>query len=122
MYHDIHTGSWWWLTQVSHGMWRDNVSCNVLLTQTQAAVEKDMPGATIVPVIISSNKTQLTLFQNKSAYPIYMTIGNIPKNIRRKTSMHAYLLLGYLPTTKLEEEVINAKRKRLIANLYHACL
>src|SRR6202041_763924 len=41
-------------------------------------------GATIIPIIISSDKTQLTLFRNKSAYPVYMTIGNIPKDICRK--------------------------------------
>ena len=86
------------------------------------ALEKDLPGATIIPVLISTDKTQLTSFRNKSAYPIYMTIGNIPKEIRRKTSMRAYLLLGYLPTTKLKEEKNETKRKRLINNLYHACL
>ena len=51
-----------------------------------------------------------------------MTIGNIPKDIRRKTSLRGYLLLGYLPTTKLEQETNKAKRKRLTTNLYHACL
>ena len=86
------------------------------------AVEKDFPGATIVPVLISTDKTQLTTFRNKSAYPIYMMIGNIPKEIRQKTSMRAYVLLGYLPTTQLKQEKNKAKRKRLIANLYHACL
>ncbi|KAN0129797.1 hypothetical protein V8E53_012389 [Lactarius tabidus] len=102
VYHDMYTGQWWWFTQV--------------------AIEKDAPGATIVPVLISTDKTQLTPFQNKCAYPIYMTIGNIPKEICRKTSMHAYVLLGYLPTTKLKQEKNQAKRKHLIANLYHACL
>ncbi|KAH8979026.1 hypothetical protein EDB83DRAFT_2537413 [Lactarius deliciosus] len=102
MYHDMHTGSWWWTTQ--------------------ATVEKVTLGATIVPVLVSTDKTQLTLFRNKSAYPIYMTIGNIPKEVRRKTSLHSYVLLGYLPTTKLEQVVNQAKRKRLTANLYHACM
>ena len=85
-------------------------------------VEKDFPGATIVPVLISTDKTQLTTFQNTSAYPIYMTIGKIPKEIHRKTSMCAYVLLGYLPTTQLKQEKNKAKHKQLIANLYHACL
>ncbi|KAN0139632.1 hypothetical protein V8E53_002294 [Lactarius tabidus] len=102
VYHDMYTGQWWWFTQV--------------------AIEKDVPGATIVPVLISTDKTQLTPFRNKCAYPIYMTIGNIPKEIRRKTSMRAYVLLGYLPTTKLKQEKNQAKQKRLIANLYHTCL
>ncbi|KAF8259650.1 hypothetical protein EI94DRAFT_1773899 [Lactarius quietus] len=38
------------------------------------------------------------------------------------TSSHAYLLLGYLPMTKLEQEMNKAKRKQLMANLYHACI
>ncbi|KAG2364920.1 hypothetical protein BDR07DRAFT_1374653 [Suillus spraguei] len=59
------------------------------------------PGATIIPVIISSDKTQVTLFRNKTAYSVYMTIGNIPKEIHRKPSRHAHVLLAYLPTTTL---------------------
>jgi hypothetical protein len=88
----------------------------------QVAVERNTPGATIVPVLISTDKTLLTQFRNKSAYPVYMTIGNLPKEIRRKTSSRAYVLLGYLPTTKLEQEKNQAKRRRLLANLYHACM
>ncbi|KAG6808411.1 hypothetical protein H0H92_004236 [Tricholoma furcatifolium] len=102
MYHDMHTGKWWW--------------------STQEALERDKPGATIVPIIISTDKTQLTLFRNKSAYPIYLTIGNIPKEIRRKPSNRAYVLLGYLPTTRLENEPNKTSRRRKLANLYHACL
>jgi hypothetical protein len=89
---------------------------------TQEAVEKNSPGATIVPVIISTNKTQLTLFRNKSAYPVYLTIGNIPKEIRRKPSAQAYILLGYLPTTHLETVTNKAARQRMISNLYHSCM
>ncbi|KAJ7348674.1 hypothetical protein DFH08DRAFT_698238, partial [Mycena albidolilacea] len=55
------------------------------------------PGASIIPIIISSDKTQLTVFGNKTAYPVYMTIVNIPKEICRKPSRRAYVLLGYLP-------------------------
>src|SRR6266849_1687215 len=80
------------------------------------------PGGTIVPVIISSDKTQLTLFRNKSAYPIYMTISNIPKEICRKPSTHTCLLLGYLPTTRLKHITNKARKRRVIANLYHACV
>ncbi|KAF8999529.1 hypothetical protein BDQ17DRAFT_1391519 [Cyathus striatus] len=101
-YHDMHTGKWWWALQTS--------------------LEKSKPGATIVPIIISTDKTQLTLFQNKSAYPIYLTIGNIPKEIPCKPSAHAYVLLGYLPTTQLENITNNASRRRQLANLYHACM
>ncbi|KAF8812010.1 hypothetical protein BYT27DRAFT_7221289 [Phlegmacium glaucopus] len=102
MYHDMHTGRWWW--------------------STQEALEKDKPGATILPVIISTDKTQLTTFCNKSAYPLYLTLGNIPKEIRRKPSNCAYVLLAYLPTTRLENVSNKAARRRQLGNLYHACM
>ena len=85
-------------------------------------IEKDKPGATIVPVIISTDKTLITLFRNKQAYPVYLTIGNIPKEIRRKPSCRAYVLLGYLPTTRLENEPNFASRRCQLCNLYHACM
>ncbi|KAI9440325.1 hypothetical protein H4582DRAFT_1796975, partial [Lactarius indigo] len=77
VYSEMHTGDWWW------------------------AVQAHRPGATVVPVIISSDKTQLTLFRGKTAYPVYLTIGNIPKDIRRKPSRRAQILIGYLPTARL---------------------
>ncbi|KAJ7253652.1 hypothetical protein C8J57DRAFT_1076835 [Mycena rebaudengoi] len=102
LYHNMHTAKWWW--------------------STQKQVEKDNPGATIVPIILSSDKTQLTMFGNKSAYPVYMTIGNIPKDIRRKPSRRAYVLLAYLPTSRLEHIKNKASRRRTLANLFHACM
>ena len=88
----------------------------------QIELEKIHPGATIIPLIISTDKTQLTLFHNKSAYPVYLTIGNIPKEIRRKPSLHAQTLLGYLPATRLEHIQNKSSRRRALANLFHACM
>ncbi|KAI1785623.1 hypothetical protein LXA43DRAFT_1114924, partial [Ganoderma leucocontextum] len=102
LYHDLHTGQWWW--------------------QTQKAVEAESPGATIIPIIISSDKTQITLFRNKSAYPVYLTIGNLPKSIRRKPSRQGQILLAYLPTTRLDHITNKAARRRVLANLFHACM
>ena len=51
-----------------------------------------------------------------------MTIGNIPKEICRKPSSRAYVLLAYLPTTRLEAETNQAARRRLLSNIYHACM
>ncbi|KAG2081953.1 hypothetical protein BD769DRAFT_1633506 [Suillus cothurnatus] len=102
LFHDMHTGKWWW--------------------ETQKKLDEHCPGGTIVPIIISSDKTQVTMFCNKTAYPVYLTIGNIPKEIRRKPSSGSHILLAYLPTTRLEHITNKASRHRAIANLYHACL
>jgi Plavaka transposase len=56
------------------------------------------------------------------AYPIYLTIGNVPKQIRRKVSCHAQILLGYIPPTKLLGISNKAGRRRALANLFHACM
>jgi len=56
------------------------------------------------------------------AYPVYLTIGNIPKDIRRKPSHRGQILLAYLPTTKLEHIDNIASRRRALSNLYHACV
>ncbi|KAF8197080.1 hypothetical protein BJ912DRAFT_846556, partial [Pholiota molesta] len=95
-------GDWWW--------------------DTQEALDKEKPGATIIPIIISSDKTQITLFRNKTAYPVYLTIGNIPKSIRRKPSRQGQILLAYLPTSQLKHISNKAARRRTQANLFHACM
>ncbi|KAJ7239693.1 hypothetical protein C8J57DRAFT_1438986 [Mycena rebaudengoi] len=102
LYHDMHTGKWWWATQ--------------------RELEKTRKGATIIPIIISSDKTLLTLFRNRTAYPVYLTIGNIPKDIRRKPSRHVQILLAYLPTTKLDHITNKASRRCVLANLFHSCM
>ncbi len=73
-------------------------------------------------MIISSNKTQLTLFYDKQAYPIYLTIGNIPKDICQKLSHHGQLLVAYIPTTKLGGIANKCGRRHALANLFHACM
>jgi hypothetical protein len=118
IYNEMHTCDWWWEMQV----------CHLTLNETryslryQATLESRQPGATIIPIILSSDKTQLTLFRGKMAYPVYFTIGNIPKRIRRKPSYHAQLLIAYIPTTKLECMTNKAARRRALANLFHGCM
>jgi hypothetical protein len=38
----------------------------------------------------------------KTAWPVYISIGNIPKSIRAKINSYSTLLLAYLPVPKLE--------------------
>ncbi|KAI9453908.1 hypothetical protein BJY52DRAFT_1189255 [Lactarius psammicola] len=102
VFSEMHTGKWWWSVQQS--------------------LEAQNPGATVLPIIISSDKTQLTHFRNKSAYPVYLSIGNIPKDLRRKVTQHAQLLMGYIPTTRLQHIPNKAARRRALANLFHECM
>ena len=53
---------------------------------------------------------------------MYLTLGNIPKAIRRKSSGRAQILIAYLPTTKLEHVTNQAARRRMNANLFHSCM
>ncbi|KAI6035797.1 hypothetical protein EDC04DRAFT_2868770 [Pisolithus marmoratus] len=63
----------------------------------------DMQGAVVAPVILSLDKTSLSVFSgDKKAWPIYLTIGNISKDMRCQVSAHATVLVGYLPVLRLE--------------------
>ena len=89
---------------------------------SQESLESQRPGATVIPIIVSTDKTQLTTFGGKQAYPVYMTIRNIPKDICRKPSRGAQMLVGYIPTTKLEGISVKAARHRALTNLFHGCM
>ncbi|KAH9013253.1 hypothetical protein EDB84DRAFT_1444325 [Lactarius hengduanensis] len=93
VYSEMHTGDWWWAVQTS--------------------LEAHRPGATVIPVIISSDKTQLTLFRGKAAYPVISV---------EKPSRHAQMLIGYLPTARLETIGNKTARRRALANIFHFCM
>ncbi|KDQ50673.1 hypothetical protein JAAARDRAFT_141595, partial [Jaapia argillacea MUCL 33604] len=38
---------------------------------------------------------------SNSTYPVYLTIGNLPKSIHRRPSEHGTVLLGYLSADKI---------------------
>jgi hypothetical protein len=85
--------------------------------------QEDLPeGATVSPIILASDKTKLTVFSgDKQAWPVYLTIGNIDKKIRRCPSARATLLVGYLPVTKLE--CFTEKQRSSVGHqLFHQCM
>ncbi|KAJ7215557.1 hypothetical protein GGX14DRAFT_562771 [Mycena pura] len=101
IYNEMWTGKWW------------------------TAVQSNLPkGAALSPVIIATDKTQLTQFSGgKSAYPVYLTLGNIPKALRRKPSQSACILIGYLSVDKilrtgLTQQTVKTRNQKL----FHASM
>ncbi|KAJ7699703.1 hypothetical protein B0H14DRAFT_3652634, partial [Mycena olivaceomarginata] len=78
----------------------------------------------VAPVIIATDKTQLTQFSgSKSAYPVYLTLGNLPKALRRTPTENACILLGYLSMDKiarkgLSKQIIKTQNQKL----FHASM
>ncbi|KAI0349159.1 hypothetical protein OH77DRAFT_1382047, partial [Trametes cingulata] len=98
-YGEMNTSDWWW--------------------EMQGKLPK---GAVIAPLIVASDKTNLTVLRgDQTAWPVYLSIGNIDKAVRRKPSAHAVLLLGYIPVSKL---LCFSKRTRSEAlyRLFHTCM
>ncbi|KIO19455.1 hypothetical protein M407DRAFT_11379 [Tulasnella calospora MUT 4182] len=98
IFEEMWTGEWWWDIQ-----------------------DKLPKGATVAPIILASDKTQLSTFGgDKTAYPVYLTIGNIAKHVRRQPSQRATVLLGYLPVPLKNYEVFHACMARLLQPMIRA--
>ena len=101
LYNEMHTADWWWETQ-----------------------EKLPPGATVVPVILASDKTQLTRFAGDvSPWPVYLTIGNFSRELRRRQTVPSKILIGFIPKVKTGTRRVDDRRARDInAQAYHDTL
>ena len=118
VYGKMWMGKWWWEIQVSCFKVRDRKNAHLIDTE-----QKLLPdGTTVASVIIGSDKTNLTGFSgDKFAWPVYITVGNIDKAVRRKPSENAVILLGYLPVSKLDKILPSAK-SALQHQLFHNCM
>jgi hypothetical protein len=80
------------------------------------------PGATVLGVILSSDKTNISAMTGgRAAHPLLISLANISMEFRNKASNHSFLLLALLPIPKY---IHNKRRVRgvLEARLYHQCL
>ncbi|KAK7025954.1 hypothetical protein VNI00_015869 [Paramarasmius palmivorus] len=105
---EMWTGDWWWATQSA---------------SPQNVEQKLLPkGSTIAAVILASDETQLSTFSgDKKAWPVYLTLGNLPGSVRRKPSEQASILIGYIPVSKLE--CFSRSRRSLEGyRLFHDCM
>ncbi|EUC53469.1 hypothetical protein RSOL_002760 [Rhizoctonia solani AG-3 Rhs1AP] len=91
------------------------------LWRTQQLIADEF--ATIISCIVSSDETRLTNFAgNKRAHPVYFTIGNLPKRLRRRISKRTSVLIGYLPVPTLSCETNKEKCREIKRDLFHECL
>ncbi|KAL5536493.1 hypothetical protein ACEPAF_315 [Sanghuangporus sanghuang] len=82
---------------------------------------KVSPGETLGLVILASDKTHLTNFQgDKECHAVYLTCGNIHKDLRRKATSRSWMLIGQIPIAKFMEDKEVAGM--LAARLYHRCM
>jgi hypothetical protein len=76
-----------------------------------------------VPIILATDKTQLSVLSGgKQAWPVYLSIGNISKKLRRRPSQGTMILIAYLPVTKLSCVTSPAERRQKNWNTFHACM
>ena len=88
------------------------------LTKVQEGLPK---GATLIPIILSSDKTRLTMHGgNKEAWPIYMSIGNIWAKDRNPPSNGSWVLLTYIPLAEFSD--LGPRCQTLKNCLFHQCL
>ncbi len=78
----MHTADWWWTTQ-------------------QSLIDSGIHNATIIPVLLATDKTVLTEHTGDMAqWPVYLTIGNLSHEIRRSRSRPGGIMVGLIPIYK----------------------
>ncbi|KAI6155715.1 hypothetical protein BKA82DRAFT_4326774 [Pisolithus tinctorius] len=78
-------------------------------------------GATIVPIIITSDKTPVTRHTGGlEMHPVFITIGNIQSDVRMQASSHAWRCVAFMPVPVFE--VHPDFQTILTSCLFHRCM
>ena len=89
---------------------------------TPVAQEALPQGATLLGVVLSSDKTNISVMSgNRMAHPLLISLANIDAHLHSKASAHAYLLLGLLPIAKFTHKTTHV-RSLLQDRLVHQAL
>jgi hypothetical protein len=105
IYSEMFSGDWAWRTQ------------------------SELPaGGALIPVMLGSDKTSLTAIAGgKSAWPLYLSIGNINSQIRNKPLNNAWILIAYIPCVTFKNmdnsERRDTRMKTAVSDrFFHQCL
>ncbi|KAF8595283.1 hypothetical protein BDV93DRAFT_457131, partial [Ceratobasidium sp. AG-I] len=101
VYDEMWSGDWWWRMQY--------------LIRNK--------NGTVVPLIIATDETTLTNNpRGPKGYPVYLSIGNISKSVRRKPTKRGMVVIGYLPVDSFEDVADTKLRTRYRGELLHRSL
>src|SRR5258707_2321964 len=87
-------------------------------------------GTTILGIILVSDHTHLTNFTgDKKMHAVYLSIGNISKDIHQKHNSHAWLLVTKIPISKFSKTQFSGPKTKqeampgiLSHHLFHECM
>ncbi|KAG2029520.1 hypothetical protein BDR03DRAFT_880521 [Suillus americanus] len=85
-------------------------------------IQDQLPeGATIVPIIATSDKTPVTRHTGGlEMHPLFLTIGNIQADVRMKVTLHAWRCTAFMPIPTF---IINSDFQTLLQScLWHKCM
>ncbi|KAG1718492.1 hypothetical protein EDB19DRAFT_1899235 [Suillus lakei] len=93
------------------------------MAQQAFEIQDQLPeGATIVPMVIASDKTPMTWHTGGlEMHPIFVTIGNIQSDVRMRATCHAWRCVAYMPIPKFVD--IHPDYQTILGRrLFHKCM
>ncbi|KAG8746737.1 hypothetical protein FRC10_003720 [Ceratobasidium sp. 414] len=101
VYDEMWSGDWWWRMQNKNG--------------------------TIAPLIVATDETTMSNNpRGAKAHPVYLSLGNISKDVRRKPTKRSMIVIGYLPVDSFnsvqDTRLSDKTRRRYRMELLHRSL